>query len=84
MIGQKEIISHKLPLSSVERLIAVVSKVPADKKIDLFIINWTRTQGKNQSFKDLFSSIEEIVDGYCVDVMYRTKNLFFIYSNSFF
>ena len=39
MIGQKEIISHKLPLSSVERLISVVSKVSAEKKIDLFMIN---------------------------------------------
>lgn len=34
------------------------------------MINLTRTQGKDQSFKDLFSAIEEVIDGYCVDVMY--------------
>lgn len=69
-VGQKEIISRKLPVSSVEHLISAVSKVTADRKIDLFMINLTRTRGEDQSFKDLFSSIEEILDGYCVDVMY--------------
>ena len=69
-IGQKEIISRKLPVSSTERLISAVSKVTSETKIDLFMINLTRSQGEEQSFKDLFSAIEEIVDGYCVDVMY--------------
>ena len=57
-------------VSSTKRLILVVSKVTGETKIDLFMINLTRSQGEGQSFKDLFSAIEEIVDGYCVDVMY--------------
>lgn len=59
-----------MPTSSTERLISAVSKVTGETKIDLFIINLTRSQGEEESFKDLFSAIEEIVDGYCVDVMY--------------
>lgn len=63
-IGRKEIISRKLPISLTERLISAVSKVTSETKIDLFMINLTRSQGEEQSFKDLFSAIEEIVDGY--------------------
>lgn len=69
-VGQKEIIARKLPVRSVECLISAVAKVTVEIKIDLFMINLTRTQGKDQSFKDLFSAIEEVVDGYCVNVMY--------------
>ena len=69
-VGQKDFAARKLPVSSVERLISAVTKVTIDTKIDLFMINLPRTQGKEQSFKDLFSAIEEVVDGYCVDVMY--------------
>ena len=63
-IGQKEIVSHKLHVSSTECSISAVSKVTSEIKIDLFMMNLTRSQGEEQSFKDLFSTIEEIVDGY--------------------
>lgn len=37
-VGQKEIISRKLPVSSVERLMSAVAKVTADTKIELILI----------------------------------------------
>ena len=69
-LGQRDLIARKLPVSTVERLISAVTKLTQEQEVDLFMINLTRSQGEEQSFKDLFSAIEEIVDGYCVDVMY--------------
>ena len=70
-VGQKLLNSKKLPVTSVDRLLSAVVKATADRKhIDLFTINFTRSKGEDQSYKDLFAAIEEIKDGYIVDAMY--------------
>lgn len=68
--GQRKLTSRKLPVSSVDRLISAVSKINLTDKVDLFTINLTRSKGTEQSYKDLFSAMEDIKDGYIVDVMY--------------
>lgn len=68
--GQREVTARKLPVSSVERLISATTKVVTDTKVELFMINLTRTQGEDQSYKDLFAAIEDIKDGYIVDTLY--------------
>ena len=73
-IGQRDITVRKLPVSTVDRLISAVTKIVKSDKIDLFMINLTRTQGEEQSFKDLFAAIEDIKDGYIADTMYGKYN----------
>lgn len=72
--GQRDITARKLPVNTTDRLISAVTKVVKKDLVDLFMINLTRTQGKEQSYKDLFVTIEDICDGYIVDTMYGHYN----------
>jgi len=72
--GQKELVCRKLPVSSVDRLISAVHHISKDCEPDIFFINLTRTMGEDQSYSDLFAALEEIKDGYVVDVMYGKYN----------
>ena len=88
-LGQSDFIARKLPVSTVERLISAVSKVTKSVKVELFMINLTRTQGEEQSFKGLFAAIEDIKDGFVVDTLYGKYDesifvppLIVIFSNS--
>ena len=73
-IGQKEITVRSLPVSNVDRLISAVHTINKTEKVDLFSIDLTRTQGQDQSYDDLFAVIEQIKNGYVVDVMYGKYN----------
>lgn len=68
--GQKDLIARKLPVNSVDRLISAVSKITEKEKVDLLMVDLTRTQGEDQSFKDLFAALEDVKNGYITDVMY--------------
>lgn len=72
--GQKGILAHKLPVSSVDRLISAVTKIVSKETVDLFLIDLTRSKGKEQSYDDLFSAIEDIKNGHTVDTMYGNYN----------
>lgn len=71
-IGQSELKARKLPVSSVERLVSAVSKVLdlENNKIDIFMVNITKSQGKEESFNDLLAALEQLKDGFIVDTMY--------------
>jgi peptidyl-tRNA hydrolase len=73
-IGQKKMTVRSLPVSSVDRLISAVNIINKTHKVDAFTIDLTRTQGEDQSYKDLFSTIEQIKNGYVIDVMYGKYN----------
>jgi len=73
-IGQKKMVVRSLPVSSVDRLISAVHIINKTHKIDAYTIDLTRTQGEDQSYKDLFSTIEQIKNGYVIDVMYGKYN----------
>jgi peptidyl-tRNA hydrolase len=73
-IGQKKLTVRSLPVSSVDRLISAVNIINKTHKVDAFTIDLTRTQGEDQSYKDLFSTIEQIKNGYVIDVMYGKYN----------
>jgi len=68
--GQKELTARKLPIDSVDRLISSVVNITQKEKIDLFVIDDTRTKGKDTSFNDMFESIETIKNGHAVSCMY--------------
>lgn len=70
VFGQKRMVAHKLPVSSVDRLNSAITKITLKDQTDIFVINLTRSKGKEQSYADLFSAIEDIKDGHVVDVMY--------------
>ena len=72
--GQKTLVCNKLPVSSVDRLLSAVCKINKKNVPDVYMINLTRTQGEDQSYKDLFAAVEDIKDGYIVDVMYGNYN----------
>ena len=69
-VSVNEIIVRKLPVSSVERLISAVTKLTREQEVDLLMINLTKTKGQNQSLEDMFAAIEDIKDGFIVDIMY--------------
>lgn len=73
-VGQKELEVRALPVSRVDRLLAAVHTITKSTQVDAFTIDLTRTQGEEESFKDLFSAIESIKNGYTVDVMYGKYN----------
>lgn len=73
-IGQKTLVSRALPVSTVDRLMSAVNLITKKEKVDLFTIDLTRSIGKDQSYADLFCAIEQIKNGYVVDVMYGKYN----------
>lgn len=76
--GQKKLEVRKLPIDSVDRLISAVATVTKQKTIDLFVIDDTRTKGKDSSFEDMFESMETIKNGHVVSCMYGkyTESIF--------
>ena len=64
--------AHKLPVTSVDRLLSATVKLSKrySEGVDLFMINLTKSKGKEQNYCDLFAAIEDIKDGYVVDCMY--------------
>jgi len=73
-VAQKELVIRALPVSSVDRLISAVNIVSKKEKVDAYTIDLTRTKGKDQNYEDLFSAIEQIKNGYVIDVMYGKYN----------
>lgn len=73
-IAQKELVVRLLPIQRVDRLISAVNIISKTTNVDAYLIDLTRTQGEDQSYKDLFSAIEQIKNGHIVDVMYGKYN----------
>ena len=69
-LGQRDLIARKLPVSSVERLISAVKKLTREQKVDVLMINLTKSRGQDQSLTDVFATIEDIKDAYIVDTLY--------------
>jgi hypothetical protein len=65
---------EKLPFDRPDRIRSSVIKLSKKKDVDVYAFDFTRTQGVDTSFKDLFEVIEEIKNGYIVDVMYGNFN----------
>lgn len=60
----------KLPIDKPDRLRAGVIKLLRKQEIDLFMFDFTRTQGVETHLENLFEIVEEIKNGYLVDCMY--------------
>lgn len=73
-IGQKLLVSRKLPVSSVDRLTAATFATTQKEKVDLFTVDLPRTISKSLSLTDIFHTLEEIKNGYLVDTMYGKYN----------
>lgn len=69
-LGQKDIRTRKLPVSTVERLISAITKLTQQEDVDLLMINLTKSRGQDQSLSDVFASVEDIKDAYIVDTLY--------------
>lgn len=69
-VGQKKLTVRKLPVASVQQLNSAVYLITKNEHIDVFIIDITRSLGKEQTFQDLFSALEDVLNGYVVDVMF--------------
>ena len=73
-VGQKKLVARKLPVSSVQQLNAAIASITRHQDVDLFMIDITRSLGKDQDFQDLFASLEDSINGYVVDTMYGKYN----------
>lgn len=72
-IGQKMMNVCKLPIDSVDRLLSAVCMLCKNKtstKIDVFVIDDTRSKGKDTSFDDMYEAMEIIKNGDVVSTMY--------------
>lgn len=68
--GQKKITVRSLPISNVDRLLSSVYLINKKHQVDAYCIDFTRTRGRDESYYDLFSAIEQIKNGYVMNVMY--------------
>jgi len=68
--GQKDLVCRLLPMDSVDRLIHAVTEISKHEKVDVFMIDDTRTQGEKTSFNNMFEAIERIKNGHVVSTMY--------------
>ena len=68
--GQKDLVCRLLPIDSVDRLVHAVTEISKHEKVDVFMIDDTRTRGEKTSFKNMFEAIERIKNGYVVSTMY--------------
>lgn len=59
----------KLPLDKADRLRMMVCKIIERENVDLFSFDFTRTQGVDTNFQNLFEVIEEIKNSYIVDTI---------------
>jgi len=73
-LGQKELVVRGLPITSVDRLLSAVNILSKKVNVDAYTIDFTRTKGEEQSYKDLFSAVEQIKNGSCLDCMYGKYN----------
>lgn len=69
-VGQKKLVVRKLPVASVQQLNSAVYLITKELNVDVFVIDITRSLGKEQTFQDLFSALEDVVNGFTVDVMF--------------
>lgn len=69
-VGQKKLTVRKLPIASVQQLNSAVYLITKNLEVDIFIIDITRSKGKDQHFEDLFSALEDVINGFVVDVMF--------------
>ena len=68
--GQRDLICRLLPMDSVDRLLHAVTEISKKDKVDVFLIDDTRTQGDKTSFNNMFEAIERIKNGHVVSTMY--------------
>lgn len=73
-LGQTRLIVRSLPVSNVDRLMSAVHIISKKLQVDAYCIDLTRTKGEDQSYKDLFSSVEQIKNGCAIDLMYGKYN----------
>jgi len=70
-VDYPELKVFKLPTDNVDRLLSiVVGTVKKHHKIGCFVIDLTRTIGKDISINDVYHALEEIKSGYVVNTMY--------------
>jgi hypothetical protein len=69
-VGQKNLTARSLPVSAVDRLLAAVCQINRKEKVDIFNIDLSRTRGEGESYSNLFAAIEQIKNGFVIDLMY--------------
>lgn len=65
---------EKMPFDRPDRLRSSIIKLSKKKDVDVYMFDFTRTQGEETSLRNLFEVVEEIKNGYIVDVMYGNYN----------
>ena len=69
---------EKLPIDWPDRVRSAVIKLSRKKDVDIYTFDFTRTQGIDTNFQNLFEVIEEIKNSYIVNIMYGNFNRAFI------
>lgn len=69
-VGQKKLVTRKLPVASVQQLNSAIYLITKNTQVDLFMIDMTRSLGQDQSFKDLFAALEDVINGFVTDAMF--------------
>ena len=72
--AQTKFVFRALPISAVDRVASAMNLITKSCKLDIIAFDVTREQGKDQSDFDLYAAVEQIKNGYIVDVMYGKFN----------
>jgi hypothetical protein len=64
--GQREIQSRNLPIDRADRLASAINIISKQAKIDVYCFDLTRTKGFDQHYEDLFSTVENIKNGFVI------------------
>ena len=75
-VGQKSLLTKSLPISSVDRLISAVHILNKTYDVDAYLIDLTRTQGKDQSYNDLFAAKDKNCVEQLLNFTSKLKNKF--------
>jgi len=72
--AQTKFVFRALPISAVDRVASAINIITKSCKIDIIGFDVTRQLGKEQSDVDLYAAVEQIKNGYVVDLMYGRFN----------
>lgn len=68
------LVVRKLPIGTTDRVTSAIFKATKKENVDVFVFDFTRTLGTDTRKENLFQIVEDLKNGYLVDVMYGSYN----------
>jgi hypothetical protein len=63
------LVVRKLPIGTTDRVTSAIFKATKKENVDVFVFDFTRTLGTDTRKENLFQIVEDLKNGYLVNVM---------------